>query len=170
MKHLIFIVAVLATSVAWAGDNGGGYLDCASDSGRTKLVGGAGVQYNGTGPAQLKYTIDGATVDLVPAALNPGSHLLDYVAFSYGKLYVVGFRRSIEHLSSDGKTYLYGTDVLQLQSIPGTMKKKGVDVFAFRALIPAYTSIDPRKGPWDKQDIELFDKDIELNCVLDIRL
>jgi hypothetical protein len=170
MRFFLLISSIFVPFAAWAGDNGGGHIECASSSGRTKLEGGAGVQYNGTGPAQLKYTIDGVSVDLVPAALNPGSHLLDFVAFSYGKLYVVGFRRSSEHLSSDGKTYLYANDVFQLQSVPGTMKKKSVDVFSFRALIPAYTSIDPRKGPWDKENMELFDKDIELNCVLDLRL
>ncbi len=167
MKSLIFSLVTLFAVQAHAGDNGGGRLVCASDSGRTRVEGGAGAPWNGMGAAQLVYTIDGASLNFDTATLlAANSHLVDYVVYSHKKSYAVGFKRSNAY-----GVNVSNADVFQMRSIAGTMTQVRADVFRFKAIVPAYTSVDPRKGgDLTKEWLEPFDQDIQVNCELNVTL
>ena len=89
MKSVSLILGsiLMVSASAFAGDNGGGYLDCRSASGRTTLRGGAGVQYNGSGHANLTISIDGKELkvgarDLGVQRLADNILLTDAVSFN----------------------------------------------------------------------------------------
>lgn len=165
MKFGIIAFAAVLSWSAFAGDNGGGNVECKSDSGRTVVAGGAGVPYNGVGPADLNYAIDGHGLHFSTRALSTGGQMVDYVVYEHKKMYAVGFKRTAVHSGN-----VYSEDVFQMRSIGGTFKQIRPDVFAFKAVIPAYTSLDPRLGGDSEKSENRFDKDIQVNCVLDISL
>jgi hypothetical protein len=170
MKYIILLISATLGFQANAGDNGGGKLNCKSASGRTTLAGDAGAPYNGEGPASLVYTIDGNMVTFDPTKpIAAGIHLVDFVSYSHKKFYGVEFKQSM--LSTyQGADFVNNNTVLRLQTIPGSMVEVRQDVFKFKATIPAYSSIDPRKSADLTTDVERFAKDILLNCELDVTL
>lgn len=166
MKNTILALSLLLGLNAYAGDNGGGNIDCKSDSGRTVVAGMAGASWNGMGPAEITYAIDNQSIVLKSQMLSDGIHIVDYASYEPKKSYVVGFKRSIPRPSGE----VYSHELFQLRSVSGTFKQVRPDVFSFKAVIPAYTSIDPRKNKDMGEDADLFDQDIVVNCVLDVSL
>lgn len=165
MKVISLLGALVFMITAYAGDNGGGRLECSSDSGRTVLSGGAGAPYNGSGSAELEYLIDGQSIQFSSAVLASGAQVVDYVVYDHKKMYAVGFKRTTVH-----GPRVYASDIFQLRSIGGTFAQFRPDVFRFKAVIPAYSSLDPRLGHDLDKNEQVFDKDIHVNCVLDVSL
>lgn len=173
MKLQIITALVLASASAFAGDNGGGTLNCISESGRTKIFGAAGVDYNGIGPASLTIEIDGAATLL--NAGNPvsaNSVLVDFVSYKHKVSYEAVIKRAYIHSSADG-LYTVTDSVLKLVSVKGSMKSKGGDKYEFLADLPSGGSLDPRTSP-DLKNIDLgekkLNKDVQVKCLLDVSI
>lgn len=162
---------VLATATAFAGDNGGGALNCVSDSGRTKIYGAAGVDYNGIGPASLTLEIDGAKILLsAERPVSEQSVLVDFVNYKNKVSYEAVIKRAFIH-SSDQGLFTVTDTVLKLISVKGSFKTKSPDKYEFLADLPAYGSLDPRTAP-DLKNIDLgekkLSKDVQVKCILDV--
>lgn len=171
MNKLILLMASMISFSAFAGDNGGGSIECKSGSGRTLVSGGAGAAYNGMGAPYLTYSIDGSAVSFATGATKAGGLIVDYAVYEHKKMYAVGFKRTTSFVTRSGEVNVYSEDVFQMRSVTGSFREVRADVFAFKAVIPAYTSLDPRHGSdMNKETLERFDKDIEVNCVLDVTL
>jgi hypothetical protein len=168
-KVMLSLFAMISVS-AYAGDNGGGSLDCRSDSGRTTVKGMAGVSWNGDGPAALTYTIDGAQVTFdTYQPVAPETHMVDYVVYVNKLSYTVGIKRS-QVYSTDMGPRIYSVGMFQMRSLPGTFAQIRPEVYRFKAVIPEFSSIDPRKGTDLNADLQLFDQPIQVNCVLDLSI
>ncbi len=172
MKLQIITALVLASASAFAGDNGGGTINCISDSGRTKVYGGAGVDYNGFGPASLTIEIDGAKILLnAERPVNEQSVLVDFVNYKNKVSYEAVIKRAFVHSSGADGLFTVTDTVLKLISVKGSFKAKGADKYEFLADLPAYGSLDPRTAP-DLKNIDLgekkLNKDVQVKCLLDV--
>ena len=167
---LISIVSLIGWT-AHAGDNGGGVLVCTSDSGRTKVQGAAGADYNGNGPAELVFEIDGAQLVLNPNLPHSAkTQFVDFVSYSHGSSYEVVIKSSTRDVYQ-GEEYVRNDEVFRLRSLKGTMKQTNKqDVYKFKAVIPAYSSVDPRSQSNLDQYADKFAKDIVMNCTLDVSI
>jgi hypothetical protein len=171
MTKIIVTLFALTSFQAFAGDNGGGRLSCLSESGRTKVEGMAGVPYNGSGSAMLIYSIDGAAVEFNPTKIvSPTVHIVDVVDYTHRKSYVVRFITSTANNSPESPDNAYADGVFTLRSLPNTMTQVRPDVLRFKAVIPAYTSVNPRLGNDLSKYIDRFDQDIQVNCELDLTI
>lgn len=173
MKMLTTLALVLASASAFAGDNGGGTINCVSDSGRTKIFGSAGVDYNGIGPASLTLEIDGAAVLLnAGSPVSANAVMVDFVSYKNKVSYEAVIKRAYIHNSADG-LYTVTDSVLKLVSVKGSFKSKGTDKYEFLADMPAGGSLDPRTAP-DLKNIDLGDKklnkDVQVKCLLDVSI
>lgn len=170
LSNLKFIAAltVVLSANAWAGDNGGGTITCKSTSGRTSVSGGAGAPWNGEGPASLTYTIDGASLNFNPGPVLPsGAMLVDFVAYRNGVSYEVMIKR-VRVYHDSGSDYAGSMPIFHMRSKPGSMHSAGMNKWSFVGVIPAYSSLDPRRGSSADLSEDRFDKDIEVNCLLDV--
>lgn len=171
-KQTLVMFALISGS-AYAGDNGGGSLKCKSESGRTTVEGMAGVDWNGSGPASLVYTIDGKALSFNPSKpLATETHLVDYVVYSNKTSYTVGFKRSAFYAGAkNDPAFVYSNTLFELRSLPGTFRQVERDVYSFTAVIPEYSSLDPRKVSDLNADYpEKFEQSIQVNCLLDLRI
>jgi hypothetical protein len=167
-KQLMTACLLASGTWAFAGDNGGGRIECTSASGRTLVSGSAGVAYNGEGPAQILYSLDKASVELNAArVVAAGVHLVDFVQYDHGKSYIVMIKKSQATYSHRDDSYVNNQTVFELRSL-GKWQKLEADIFRFKALIPAYTTIDPRIQPDLLEETQNFDRDIQVTCTLDV--
>lgn len=172
--QLIFFGISITT---FAGDNGGGNIKCRSASGKTLLEGMAGVaSHNGQGPADLVYRIEDKEVHLQSSRYldQENTHLTDFVLFEAPRSYYLSFVISTQHQgwANDGDpndVYIFSRPIFTMSSLPGSMKKLSGDQFRFVAKIHAY-SVDPRKTATLGKEITTFDKEIVVNCDLDLSL
>jgi hypothetical protein len=166
-SFLLSLVAVLGfASSAFAGDNGGGSIYCESGSKRTILQGGAGTSYN---TAAVTYTIDNKSVQLVgsqnfKADATTQIVIADAAVWSWdAKIYTLKFSRVSLNPNFD-----YSEGIFTLYALPATVKKiKGSEKYTFTANIEAY-SIDPRTTTNLNDGMGFFDKDIQVNCTMDL--
>lgn len=170
MKALVttLLVSLMAVS-AWAGDNGGGSIECVSSSGRTSLNGAAGTNYNGYGHADLTLAIDGKKLQIgegITISRN-GVASVDAVVFDpASKVYTV---KVIETIEYDGG-FKDTASTLELFADANTFKAgsyKGE--YKFNATL---RSVDPRKVQKESLDgrLQYNDNDIKVSCVLDVSL
>lgn len=173
MKIILSLTSALATSAlaasvlafssfAFAGDNGGGRIDCQSGSGRTTISGLAGVDFNGSGPAEITYTIDNKSLDIDNNEIDSKYMTSDAAVFSLENgIYTLRFSKVNK---VEGSNFA----IFTLYSVPKTFKKNG-DIFKFTGVIKEY-SIDPRGSSFESGNPTFFDKPIQVSCTLDLSI
>ncbi|MBP9682280.1 MAG: hypothetical protein KBD76_12815 [Bacteriovorax sp.] len=169
MKLFIATLLTLSTFSSFAGDNGGGYIECSSASGRTQLKGMAGVvSENGVGNVDLEISIDKKTLSLntYKVLSRNGEKSVDKVVFNAAKKQFS--LNLIEHFSLDGGAELT-EKTISVVAISKTFKKTSNDVYSFSAIL---NGADPRKDQIDTIDgrILLIESPITVKCTLDLSL
>ena len=164
MKKTI-LAGLLLSLLSYAGDNGGGSISCKSGSGRTKLEGGAGVAYNGSGRASVTLTIDGKSIDFNTERtyLTNGVDTLDSVSFDEKlKVFTMKFSEIIKI-----QDYKDAWSTLELIADPASFKKTARDVFQFTAILDG---LDPRKDLKNVDYTTKLDKPVQVSCTLDLSI
>ena len=161
----ILMAFLFLSATAYAGDNGGGTIECKSGTGRTEVKGMAGVEYNGVGPASVNYSIDGKAVALGGATGTAQWITSDAAVFSKDQgIYTLKFS-----MIDKAAEMPWSQSVFTMTSVPSTFKMVSQDLFAFTAIVQA-GSIDPRGNSFESGKASYFDKPIALSCRLDLRL
>ncbi|MGE3608143.1 MAG: hypothetical protein AB7I27_01050 [Bacteriovoracaceae bacterium] len=168
MKMMFSLIALALTLTALAGDNGGGTLDCKSSSGRTTLLGTAGVDNAGFSRANLVLTIDKKSLTFSPESFisRNGVSTVDAVSFDgKSKVYTLVF---VEKFNTDNG-WEYIEKSLSVVAIPASLKETSKDVYSFQAIL---TGADPRKNQKETESgkILMLATPISVNCSLDLSI
>jgi hypothetical protein len=169
MKYFIATLLTLSTLSVFAGDNGGGNIECISASGRTHLLGMAGVSSgNGEGHVDIDLAIDNKTLTLNTEKVvsRNGVKSEDKVIFNAKKKQ---FSLSVIETFNLDRGLELTEKTISIEVISKTFKKTGNDIYSFSAIL---NGADPRKDQTDTLDgrILLIESPITVKCTLDLSL
>ncbi|MGE3609993.1 MAG: hypothetical protein AB7I27_10440 [Bacteriovoracaceae bacterium] len=168
MKMIFSLIALALTLTAFAGENGGGTLDCQSSSGRTTLSGMAGVDELDFNQADVKLTVDKKVLSFNTESLISRNGVSAVGVVTYNKKAKVYNLVFVEKFTLD-RGYDLTKKTLSLMAIPASFKEVSQDVYKFVALL---SGADPRKNQKETLDgsIQMLENTITLNCTLDLSI
>ncbi len=161
LNSAIATLVLITGSLASAGDNGGGSLNCKSASGRTTLAGGAGANYNGSGAAHVELKVDNVSLKFeeeTAIATNSIARVASTIFDPTLKVYTLQFTEV-----RDQGEYKWNDTLLTLTAHPSTFSKKAKYVYGFKATL---LGLDPRNK--DQYGYNRLENPIVVDCTIDV--